>query len=339
MKKIFSLSILGMIFMNLFTTSAKANINMNPIKVGVLIFNEEDYFLSLLKNDLKKIEDDNKNIINFIFYNGENNQELQNQQIDELMNMKVSAILINIVDINKANQVIDKVKEKDIPLIFFNREPLSLDGIKSYNKSLYVGTEACTAGNVQGKMIIDELQIKNITDRNKNKMVDYILLQGDEKDMSAQIISECVMKTLDQNGVKLKYLASEYCNWERECAKEKIKVLLENYKDDVDIVIANNDQMAIGAILALQEIGYNTKDIKNYIPVVGIDGTQEAIKLVNEGVMMGTVIQDHEAMANALYRVSMNLAKDKPALQGTQYDFDRTGVSIRVPYNGYIIRK
>ena len=97
--------------------------------------------------------------------------------------------------------------------------------------------------------------------------------------------------------------------------------------------------MAIGAILALQERGYNIGDPNKFISVVGVDGTAEARKMIENGFMTGTVIQDAEGMAKALYRIGLNLAQGKPPLQDTEYKFDVTGVGVRIPYNGYIVRK
>ena len=96
--------------------------------------------------------------------------------------------------------------------------------------------------------------------------------------------------------------------------------------------------MAIGAILALQEKGYNIGDPDKFISVVGVDGTTEARKMIENGFMTGTVLHDAEAKAKALYRIGLNLVEGKEPLQDTEYKFDETGVGVRIPYNGYITR-
>ena len=53
-------------------------------------------------------------------------------------------------------QVINKIKAVNIPVILFNREPLAVEPIKSYEKAYYVGTDAKEAGVLQGKILIDE---------------------------------------------------------------------------------------------------------------------------------------------------------------------------------------
>ncbi|KLE16087.1 galactose ABC transporter substrate-binding protein [Clostridium sp. C8] len=339
MKKLILFSFVLVIILNIFRLDVSANtINEKSVKVGVLLYKEGICYISEIKKELEKLENENKDVINFIFYNAEGNQELQNKQIDELIDMKVDAILLNIVDVHEADSIINKVKEKDIPLIFFNREPLSLNGIKSYNKSIYVGTQACDAGKIKSEMIINEMKKGNIKDKNKNDSLDYILLEGERDNVEAQLRSECVIRDLNENGIKTNEIATEICNWEKECAKEKINSLFDKYGDNIEVIISNNDDMAVGAVLALQEKGYNLGDPNKFISVVGIGGTGEVRDMIKKGFITGTVIQDAKEKAKILYKIVLNLAEGKKALQDTEYKFDITGVGVRMPFNGYLVR-
>jgi methyl-galactoside transport system substrate-binding protein len=339
MKKLILFSFILVIILNIFKLDISANtINGKPVTVGVLLYKEDIYYISEIKKELEKLENENKDTINFIFYNAKGSQELQNEQINELINMKVDAILLNIVDIHEADSIINKIKEKDIPVIFFNREPLSLNGIKSYNKSLYVGTQACDAGKIKSEMIINEMKKGNIKDKNKNDSLDYILLEGEVDNVEAQLRSECVIRDLNENGIKTNEIATEICNWEKECAKEKINSLFDKYGDNIEVIISNNDDMAVGAVLALQEKGYNLGDPNKFISVVGIGGTGEVRDMIKKGFITGTVIQDAKEKAKILYKIVLNLAEGKKALQDTEYKFDITGVGVRMPFNGYLVR-
>ncbi|MDZ7543350.1 substrate-binding domain-containing protein, partial [Clostridium perfringens] len=110
------------------------------------------------------------------------------------------------------------------------------------------------------------------------------------------------------------------------------------YGDTIELIISNNDEMAIGAIMALQEMGYNKEGSKKHISVVGIDGTKEAKDLIQSGAMTGTVIQDSEGMAKALYTIGMNLVQGKEPLKDTEYKFDETGARVMIPYGNYITK-
>ena len=339
MKKVSLFSIIVIIILNIFSADISANTkNIKPIRAGVLLYSEDDYYISEVRDYLLKIENENKERIDFIFYDADRNQELQNKQIDELINMKVDLILLNIVDIHQADSIINKIKAHNIPVIFFNREPSSLKGVKSYGKSLYIGTEAGESGEIQGEMIINEIKNENIKDKNGNGSLDYILLEGEKDNVEAQLRSECVIRFLNESGIKTNEIASEVCNWEKECAKQKIESLFDKYSDNIEVIISNNDDMAIGAVLALQEKGYNLGDPNKFISVVGIVGTEEVREMIKKGFMTGTVLQDAEEKAKVLYRIALNLAQGKEALQDTDYEFDVTGVGVRIPYNGYIIR-
>ena len=309
-----------------------------PIKVGVLLYREDDYYISSLKNDLLKIENENKDKVDFIFFDGKGSQELQDNQIEELINSKVDLILLDLVDVKKSCFPINISKENNIPIIFFHREPSSMDCIKSYGKSLYIGTEACDSGNIQGQMIINEWKNKNIIDKNHDNIIDYVLLKGEKDNLDAQARSRCVIKTIKDNGIRTHEIASEYCNWEKECARIKMEELISRHGDTIELIISNNDEMAIGAIMALQEMGYNKGDSGKNISVVGIDGTEEAKKLIQNGPMTGTVIQDSEGMAKALYTIGMNFVQGKEPLKDTEYKFDGTGVRVIIPYGNYITR-
>jgi methyl-galactoside transport system substrate-binding protein len=93
--------------------------------------------------------------------------------------------------------------------------------------------------------------------------------------------------------------------------------------------------MAQGAIAALNGQGYNTGDAEKFVPVYGVDATAAAQDLINKGQMSGTVLQDAEGMAKALYATGMNLAEGKDAIEGTDYAYDETGFSVRIPYQEY----
>ena len=93
--------------------------------------------------------------------------------------------------------------------------------------------------------------------------------------------------------------------------------------------------MAIGAIEALQKYGYNTGDKSRNIAVVGIDGLQEAIDLIDKGSMSGTVIQDSNVLAEVLYNVGMNLYNNLNPIENTNYQIENREIIIPYPYDAY----
>lgn len=82
--------------------------------------------------------------------------------------------------------------------------------------------------------------------------------------------------------------------------------------------------------------GLNTGDSSKYIPVVGLGGIPEAKKLIDQGFMLGTVVQDSKLHAKAIYDVAMNLVFGEIPIHDTDYKFDETEITIKIPYYEYV---
>lgn len=301
-------------------------------KVGVLIYKFDDTYVSSVRQALEALDKDDANI-ELVMQDGQDNQGMQNDQLDNLISQKVSALLVNIVDIGAAQNVIDKAKAADIPVIFFNREP-DKDVLKQYEKARFVGTKPEEAGVIQGEMMA-ELFADAKYDRNGDGMINYVLLHGGTDNPEAVARSEFSVKTMNEKGIKTDELAMQIASWDNEKAKNAMDGWLQKDEANIDLVIANNDGMASGAISSLKAIGYNMGDDTKYIPVFGVDATEEAKVLIKEKAMAGTVMQDGAGMAKALFALGMNAANGKDFIDGTSYKYDDSEISVRIPYQAY----
>ena len=106
----------------------------------------------------------------------------------------------------------------------------------------------------------------------------------------------------------------------------------------VELIIANNDEMALGAISALNEAGYNDGKGRT-IPVFGIDATAAAVSKINSGAMTGTVKQDGEGMADTITRIVTNLQSEKNALYGIDEKNTVGGWRVNIPYSTYTAKE
>lgn len=101
------------------------------------------------------------------------------------------------------------------------------------------------------------------------------------------------------------------------------------------LVIANNDDMALGAIASLSTHNYN-KGTGDAIMVVGVDATAAGVRAIDDGQMFGTVKQDAEAMATCIAKLTENKLNGKDYLEGTDYKWDSAEIhKIRIPYGKY----
>ena len=105
----------------------------------------------------------------------------------------------------------------------------------------------------------------------------------------------------------------------------------------VELVIANNDEMAKGAISALQAAGYNEGDGGKTIPVFGVDATADARALIEEGKMTASVMQDAAGMAKTITTLAGNVKDGKNLMDGIKEKFtvDSDVAKVRVPYQKY----
>ena len=299
-------------------------------KIGVAIYKYDDTYISTVKQALVKEADGKAELL---LNDGKGDQGTQNDQIDLLIEKGVDVLLVNIVDVGAAQTIVNKAKNADIPIIFFNREPAQ-DVLKSYDKARFIGTNAKDAGVIQGE-IIAKIWEDDYFDKNKDGVMQYVMFKGEPDNPEAVARTEWSIKRAEELGVKTEELGLQVANWDTELANRAMEAWISKFGDKIEFVVANNDGMAQGAISALQAANYNKGDKERFIPVVGVDATDAAKELISKEYMSGTVVQDGEEMGKVLYKAAINLYEGKDIIEGTDYKYDDTGVSIRIPYKAY----
>lgn len=311
-----------------------------PIKVGVFISTFDDAYLSLVKQNLEDVQKENENKVEFTFYNANGNQGTQNESIDRALKEDFDLFVIVLVNaaVKSVEGIFNKIRANGIPLIIYLDPTTDLVNlVKSYNKTIIIGTDIKQSGVLEGKLLVDAWNInKKYIDKNNDNILQYIMLHGETYNPTAMARTKYSIETINAADIKTEQLSLVYCNWDLECARVSIESLLLMYGNKIEAIIANNDSMALGAIEALQKQGYYKGDKLNYIPVVGVDAIPEARESIKKGFMTGTVLQDPRAAAEAIYTVGMNMVSGNYPLDGTNYKFDSTGVVIRLPYYEYI---
>ena len=302
-------------------------------EISVFYYNFGDTYISSVRAAMDKILDDSGRVYND--YDAANNQTTQTEQVATAIAKGSKLLIVNVVDTGSkdaAMNIIDQAKQADIPVIFFNRS-VDEDVVTSYEKCIFVGTDYEMAGHMQGQMI-GEYLVKNFdtVDLNKDGKISYVMFKGQEGNMEAiartQFGVEDCNKVLKKAGKadlvfydaknEMKYLVDQNGQWSAEASTNYMKTLLSNYNEKnnnmVELVIANNDEMALGAISALQEAGYNKQGGK-VIPVFGVDAIPAAQAKINEGSMIGTIKQDADGMANVISTIAFNFLDGKDAFE------------------------
>lgn len=324
----------------------------NDLKVDVFIYNYADTYIASVRDAMKTAFEAQglTEADNFTFYDGANTQSTQTQQIETAVSQGSDLLIVNIVTTGSdeaAMNVVNLAKEKDIPVIFFNRE-VSNDVVNAYEKCAFVGTDADEAGYMQGEMIADILLADyDAMDLNGDGVISYIMFKGElgnaEADGRTQYSVEEANRLLaDAGKPALAYYDAnntdlfQACDWDTAKAQNAMATALGTNKldgaDPIELVIANNDGMAIGAVTALNEVGYNTGDGPS-IPVVGVDATTEAQDAIAAGKMSGTIKQDAVGMAEGIVKLAMNVSGGSDLMAGTEgMNVDSDAAKIRIPY-------
>ncbi len=272
------------------------------VKVGITIYKFDDNFMTLYREELEryfKEELSNDQVMYEVtVVDGKNDQAEQTNQIQTFIADKYDVIIANLVQSSAASSVINMCKEANIPCIFINREPTAED-LDLWDRIAYVGADARQSGTMQGEII---LGLENKGDINGDGKVSYVMVIGDPENVDAQYRTEYSIKALTDAGVQVEELVAQRGDWDQAKGQEIVAAALTQYGDQIEVVFCNNDAMALGARQAIEAAG---RTVGEDIYLVGVDALEEVVKLVNEGKITGTVLNDHVGQAHTAAEVAI----------------------------------
>lgn len=287
-----------------FMTGCTKSPKKNVIKLGLCLYRFDDTFISNVRQEIeeyvKEYEKEHDVKINLEVVDAKDNQNTQNHQVERFVSLNYDVLLINVVDRFAASNMIETAVGAGIPIVFFNRKPVD-DDLNRADNIYYVGAGPKSAGIEQAKIIIDAYN-KNphSIDIDGDGVINYVLLEGEPSHQDSLVRTEWVIKTLQENSIPINKLNGAIGNWERAQGSALMEEWLKEYKN-IDLVISNNDDMALGAIDAIGREG-NITGIK----AVGIDGTKEALDSIAEGKLLGTIESDKKEYAKAVVELAMS---------------------------------
>lgn len=279
----------------------------DKVRVGVAYYNQSDTFLNELiacfKEELQSFESDDLEVTVTV-RDAAGSQRTQDDQVKEMLDAGCNVLCVNLVDRADPSEIIDLARERDIPIIFFNREPVAED-LMQQDGLYYVGAEAEESGIMQGELAVDAIRHNDRIDRNKDGKIQYVVLEGEAGHQDAIIRTENAVETLKSNGIALEKLSYQIANWNRAQAQNRMEQMIGQYQNKIELVLANNDDMALGALDAYRKLNYT----ESALPVFfGIDGTDVGLQAVRDGKMAGTVYNDKEGQAEAMAKLAVAAA-------------------------------
>lgn len=237
-----------------------------------------------------------------------------------------------LVGCSKKEETVATVLNKDKPLVFFNRQPsdpitgdIDMSSMNWNDQTYYVGFDAAGGGAVQGQLIVDFLSAADASlDRNNDGIIGYVLCIGDVGHNDSKARTEGIRKALGTwNGtpdpgdvkegsttvggkmyrvVELEGKAmtgTDGSTWNANAATEAMGGWATKFGTQIDLVISNNDGMAMGCLQA--------SNFPAGVPIFGYDANADAIEAIGAGKLTGTVSQNVDAQATATLQVLRNL--------------------------------
>lgn len=293
-------------------------------RIGVTIYKYDDPFMTLMRDEIRK-EAANYQGLELLMNDSQNQQGVQNDQVDTIISRGVKALAINLVDPNAAPTIIGKAKLEDLPVVFFNKDP-GARAIGSYDKAYYVGTDPKESGIIQGDLIAKQWRANPALDLNQDGKLQYVLLKGELGHPDAEARTRYVIEELNRQGIQTEELFLAGAEWDTAKAKDIVDSWLSGPKrDQIEVIISNNDGMALGALEAAKAQGKK-------LPIFGVDALPRVLELIKSGELAGTVLNDGVSQGKAVVQLAQNLATGKEASEGTNWQLEER--VVRIPYVG-----
>jgi inositol transport system substrate-binding protein len=282
MKKLIMGSALALVM----STAAHAD----TVGVSMALFN--DNFLTVLRNGMIDYAKTMPGVTLQV-EDAQNDVAKQQSQIQNFIASGVKAIIVNPVDTDATAAMSKIAADAKIPLVFVNREPVNVDSLPS--------NQAFVASNEQESGTLETKEICRLLGGKGNAVV----MMGELSNQAARMRTKDVHDVIATDQCKgIKIVQEQTANWDRTQGSD----LMTNWLSsgiDFDAVISNNDEMAIGAILALKAAG---KD-PSKIVVGGVDATQDALAAMQAGDLKVTVFQDAAGQGKGALDTALKLAK------------------------------
>ncbi len=295
------------------------------VKIGSCIYRFSDAFMLRFRNAMTAESVNEKAEI--IIADSLNDQNTQDAQVDDFINSGVNVLIINPVDRMQSQSIIDKAKSANIPVVFINREPTA-EMLATYDRAYYVGAKPEESGTEAGELIANYFKSHPEADKNKDGKIQFVMLRGENghQDMIAR--SKYSVEAIKDAGFEPVEIAGAIANWDKLQAMTIMNAFIMSLgAENIEAVIANNDEMALGAVEALKANDYNKGNAEMYIPVVGVDANASALDAMDRGEMLGTVLNDADGQGTAAVKLAVALANGKD-VSGQVVD----GKYIWVPY-------
>ncbi|WP_248767295.1 sugar ABC transporter substrate-binding protein [Pseudomonas sp. MWU12-2345] len=260
-------------------------------RIGVSIARVDDNFMTYVRSGLEDAA--KKENVQIQFEDAQGDVVRQLNQVQDFLNQKVDAVIVLPVDTAATANVTRAAVEAKTPLVYVNRHP---DERTLPKGVVTVASNDIEAGQLQMRYLAKKLGGKGT----------LAIIMGDLAQNSTHDRTEGVKQVLkDYPGIKI--VEQQTAEWQRNKGMD----LTSNWLlagASFDAIVANNDEMAIGAAMALQQAG----KAKGEIAIVGIDGLPDGLAAIKRGMLVASVFQDPKAQASVALQAAIKMIKGEP---------------------------
>jgi inositol transport system substrate-binding protein len=236
--------------------------------------------------------------VKVVMTDGQSDVQKQFSQIENFVAQKVDAIIINPCEYEASTPAVDKAKAAGIPIVIVNQTTKSAG-------DAYIGSNDLDAGRMAMEAIAKKL----------NGQGGVLMIHG-IMGTSAQLERETGAREVFAKYPGLKLIDQQTASWDRAKAMTLTENWIQAHKGKFSAIFAHNDEMAMGALIALERAG-----IKKDIYVIGIDGIAQALTAVKDGRLDATVFQDGVGQGKGSLDAAVLLAKKQPCPKQTMIPF------------------
>jgi inositol transport system substrate-binding protein len=257
-------------------------------RIGIAMAEFDDNFPTLLREAMSK--EARKQGWKPVFADAHSDQQRQNAEINSMMaSDHLDAIVILPVDATATEAMTKAVRAAGVPLVYVNRAPKETlaDGMS------YVGSQDMLAGRMQADYVAQQLGGKG----------DVALMVG-QLSTSAAVLRTKGFKEVLEHYPGMHLVIEQVGDWSREKGMTMTSDWLAQGKH-IDAIVANNDEMAIGAVIAMHKAGR----VPGSIFIMGIDATPDALAQMDRGAMKATVYQDAKGQGIAAVDMAIGMKK------------------------------
>ncbi len=255
--------------------------------IGVSLLNLSNEFIVMLNKSMEQKAGELG--VQLVVNDAQRSAEKQVQQAESFAAQKVDAIILNPCEVEASSPAVDKALAAEIPIVNVNSETRTAP-------SAFVGSRDEDAGRIAMEYIAQRLKGKG----------NIVMMHG-FMGQAAQIKRDRGAREVLAKNPGLKMLADQTAEWDRAKGMSLMENWMQSYGDRIDAVFAQNDEMAMGALIALEQAKRKGKTI-----VVGVDAIADALQAVRDGRLDATVFQDAKGQGATAVEIAVKMIRHEP---------------------------